>query len=478
MDGNLVKFSRNALVEDVVVATFIIHFADATDSSTCHLFALRATRATSRVARRTRAPGTMPELPEVESARALCEAHCLGATVTSVAFLEDGTFDEKIFAGTTATAFRKALLGKTLVGARRLGKHMWWELGVKQGKRGKDAPPSETDASPLFHFGMTGAMSVRGEGAMKYKSFEVDTTSWPPRFAKLVVEFDSGVALAYTDPRRFGKVRLVRGDVRTSPPISQLGFDPLLAMPDPDAFAAAYAKRAAPIKAALLDQKIAAGVGNWIADEVLYQARVHPETPAKQLSRAQLDRIRDEMGAVVRKSVEANADADAFPNSWLFHRRWGKVAGSVNGSRIEFITVGGRTTAFVPAVQKKGAGVKLEADAETKRAKRGAAAPTAPPPKKAKKAPPAKAEKKAAARLEAIQATAEKPSTAKRPRAVRGGRESVVGRLRKTPLPAAPPPKKAKKAKKAPPVKAEKKAAAAARPARKAASKKAAPERK
>ena len=65
----------------------------------------------------------------MESARVLCEAHCLGATVTSVAFLEDGTFDEKIFAGTTATDFREALVGKTLVSARRLEKHMWWELG-------------------------------------------------------------------------------------------------------------------------------------------------------------------------------------------------------------------------------------------------------------------------------------------------------------------------------------------------------------
>ena len=79
----------------------------------------------------------MPELPEVERARRLLEEHCLGATVTSVAFLEDGTFDEKIFEGTTAAAFRSALVGKTLVSARRLGKHMWWELGVKQGKHGK-----------------------------------------------------------------------------------------------------------------------------------------------------------------------------------------------------------------------------------------------------------------------------------------------------------------------------------------------------
>ena len=416
MDGNVVKVARS----DAEIAPrcyFVFRIRKRrVDVSTCHLFALRVTRATSRVARRARAPGTMPELPEVESARALCEAHCLGATVTSVAFLEDGTFDEKIFEGTTAAAFRSALMGKTLVSARRLGKHMWWELGVKQGKHGKKAKPSFTDASPVFHFGMTGAMSVRGEGAMKYKSFEVDTTSWPPRFAKLVVEFDSGVALAYTDPRRFGKVRLVRGDVRTSPPISQLGFDPLLAMPNADAFVAAYAKRAAPIKAALLDQKIAAGVGNWIADEVLYQARVHPETPAKQLSRAQLERIRTEMGNVVRRSVEANADADAFPEDWLFHRRWGKVAGSVNGSRIEFITVGGRTTAFVPALQKKGkAGDEAsEAEAKPAKKKRGAAAPAAPPPKKAKKAPPVKARNKAAAAAKPARKAAAKKAAPKK----------------------------------------------------------------
>ena len=196
----------------------------------------------------------MPELPEVESARALCEEHCLGATVVGVAFLEDGSFDEKIFAGTTAKAFKAALMGRTLGVARRLGKHMWWEMHGGGAK-------TPVSLSPLFHFGMTGAMSVKGEGASKYKSFVVDTSSWPPRFAKLVVTFDNGVSLAYTDPRRFGRVRLVAGDVEASPPISDLGFDPLLAMPPDAEFAAMYAARAAPIKAALLDQKIAAGVG-------------------------------------------------------------------------------------------------------------------------------------------------------------------------------------------------------------------------
>ena len=224
----------------------------------------------------------MPELPEVESARCLVEAHCIGAKVTKVEFNEDGSFDEKIFKDVERKAFVSALLNKTLKAAHRRGKHMWWDMSG-----GAD--------SPLFHFGMTGAFSIRGKGAMKYKAFVVDTSNWPPRFAKLVVTFDNGIALAYTDPRRFGRIRLVHGDVTASPPISELGFDPLLAMPDETTFASHFAKRGGPIKSVLLDQTIAAGVGNWIADEVLYHSRLHPEQPAKSLTPAQLRDLRDAM---------------------------------------------------------------------------------------------------------------------------------------------------------------------------------------
>ena len=289
----------------------------------------------------------MPELPEVESARCLVEAHCIGAKVLKVEFNEDGTFDEKIFTGTTEKDFRRALVGKTLVASKRRGKHAWWELSGSKVR--------SDDASPLFHFGMTGAMSIKGKGAMKYKAFVVDETSWPPRFAKLVVTFSNGISLAYTDPRRFGRIRLVRGgDVESSPPISDLGFDPLLEMPDEASFAAHFVKRAAPIKSVLLDQKIAAGVGNWIADEVLYQAAIHPEQPSNSLSHERLCRMRDAMAMVIGLACEAGADAERFPQDWLFHNRWGKVGGSkVGGKAISFITVGGRTTAFVPGVQKK-----------------------------------------------------------------------------------------------------------------------------
>ena len=81
---------------------------------------------------------------------------------------------------------------------------------------------------------------------------------------------------------------------------------------------------------------------------------MHPETRAKDLSRAQLSEIRRAMGFVVETACRAGADAELFPSDWLFHHRWGKVAGKVGGKPISFITVGGRTTAFVAAVQKKG----------------------------------------------------------------------------------------------------------------------------
>ena len=90
----------------------------------------------------------MPELPEVESARVLCEKHIVGATIVSVEFNEDGTYDEKIFKEIDESQFTSALKGRTVKAARRLGKHLWWDLGTR--------------STPLFHFGMTGAMTIKG----------------------------------------------------------------------------------------------------------------------------------------------------------------------------------------------------------------------------------------------------------------------------------------------------------------------------
>jgi formamidopyrimidine-DNA glycosylase len=156
-----------------------------------------------------------------------------------------------------------------------------------------------------------------------------------------------------TDARRLGRIRL-RHDPRSEPPISLLGFDALLDLPSPARFLQLLSERGAPIKALLLDQSFAAGVGNWIADEVLYQARIAPRRRARSLSAEEGRRLRGALRRVIAVAVGAGSESDRFPRSWLFHHRWGRRAGATTarGERIHHDTIGGRTTAWVPTVQR------------------------------------------------------------------------------------------------------------------------------
>ena len=105
----------------------------------------------------------------------------------------------------------------------------------------------------------------------------------------------------------------------------------------------------------LLDQSFSAGVGNWIADEVLYQARIDPRRRAHLLTAAEVGRLRARLRSVVTTAVRVGADSDRFPPKWLFHTRWSKRLRSpmtARGERIRYLTVGGRTTAWVAEVQR------------------------------------------------------------------------------------------------------------------------------
>jgi formamidopyrimidine-DNA glycosylase len=179
----------------------------------------------------------------------------------------------------------------------------------------------------------------------------VDT--WPPRFTKLELQLDDGGLIAWTNARRLGRVRLV-DDPEAEPPVSALGFDPLLDPPALPEFRRLLARRRAPLKAVLLDQSFAAGVGNWVADEVLYQARLDPRRLACDLGPAETKRLLGALRRVVQRAVDVDADSDRFPRDWLFHRRWGKDprARAAGGHPIAFIEIAGRTTAWVPAVQR------------------------------------------------------------------------------------------------------------------------------
>jgi len=107
------------------------------------------------------------------------------------------------------------------------------------------------------------------------------------------------------------------------------------------------------LKAVLLDQSFSAGVGNWVADEVLYHARLSPLRTANQLTDEEIRRLRSALRLVVQRAVAVDADAAQFPNTWLFHQRWDRRNGtSVRGESLARQRVGGRTTVWAPDRQR------------------------------------------------------------------------------------------------------------------------------
>ena len=265
----------------------------------------------------------MPELPEVEAARKAALRHLKGRRIVGAHCPPDSIG----LSGVAPGRIEKALRGATIEDAGRFGKHLWFEL---------DSKPW-----PVFHFGMTGGFHFFGPA------------DEAPRFLRLELVLDNGRRFAFADARRFGRLRLAH-DPRNEPPLLGLGHDPFFGLPEARELVVEIGSRKAPIKAVLLDQSTFAGVGNWIADEVLYQAAIRPQRSASDLSAAEITRLRTTLLRVIRRAVAVNADSDRFPAGWLFHRRWGRVKNSktLEGAAIEHDTVGGRTTAWVPSRQR------------------------------------------------------------------------------------------------------------------------------
>ncbi|EOY25907.1 MUTM-1 isoform 1 [Theobroma cacao] len=284
----------------------------------------------------------MPELPEVEAARRAIEENCLGKKIKKAIIANDS----KVIEGVSASDFESSLLGKTIVSAHRKGKNLWLRL---------DSPPF-----PSFQFGMTGAIYIKGVAVTQYKRSAVkDNDEWPSKYSKFFVELEDGLELSFTDKRRFARVRLLK-DPTSVPPISELGPDALFQPMTVDEFTESLNKKKIAIKALLLDQSFISGIGNWIADEVLYQARIHPLQISSSLSKENCATLLQCINEVIRyavevieKAVEVGADSSQFPSNWIFHSREKKPGKAfVDGKKIDFINAGGRTSAYVPELQK------------------------------------------------------------------------------------------------------------------------------
>ncbi|KAL5614448.1 hypothetical protein BROUX41_004553 [Berkeleyomyces rouxiae] len=282
----------------------------------------------------------MPEIAEVARVVHFLRKHLVSKTIRNVTAVED-----PIVLKSDVTA---ELTGRKILSVERHGKYFWLAL--------------DSNKCAVMHLGMTGWVHIEGEKTAPegwYKKMGTGT-EWPPRFWKFHLETEGTmpVKLAYTNSRRIGQIIVVDGDresVRREPPLARLGLDPVADQVSLEWLQAQLSKRRCPVKAFLLDQTVMCGIGNWVADEVLYHARIHPEELCCDMADDISTRLYDSIIAVCALAVNKLGDESQFPEDWLFKHRWnrGKKGPGVlpNGEALALVTVGGRTSCFAPGRQ-------------------------------------------------------------------------------------------------------------------------------
>ncbi|KEF56485.1 formamidopyrimidine-DNA glycosylase [Exophiala aquamarina CBS 119918] len=295
----------------------------------------------------------MPEIAEVARTVHFVRKLLVGKTIAKVAATDDANVYGKV--GTSAAEFQKHMTGKKVVDAGQQGKYFWIIMS---------SPPH-----PVMHFGMSGWLKFNSEHTYYYQPKKGGKEEdWPPKFMKFHLETkaengEEAIEAAFVDMRRFARIRLVdcpASEIRKVSPLKENGPDPVV---DKDVVTFEWLRekcraKKLPIKAMLLDQANISGIGNWVGDEVMYNAKMHPEQYANTLSDEQIKQLHTSIHYICSTAVDLLGDSDQFPEDWLFKHRWGKgKKGTSNtmpsGEKILFLTVGGRTSAVVPSVQRK-----------------------------------------------------------------------------------------------------------------------------
>ena len=260
----------------------------------------------------------MPEILEVEQYRRLA-ATTLGRSVRDV----DAPDAWYLKRGLDASTLRAALVGRAFVADRRVGKLLLLDVG----------------GGPTvgLRFGMTGALFVDGQPAIARLEYSADLAD--PVWDRFAVRFDGGGSLVVRDPRRLGGVEL-------EPDESRLGFDAM-------SLTLGQLRRAltgsrAPLKARLLDQSRVAGVGNLLADEMLWRAGIDPVRPAGSLDPAEQRRLHRHVRATLR---ELQARGGSHTGDLQSMRARDGFCPR-DGTPLERRTVGGRTTYSCPGHQR------------------------------------------------------------------------------------------------------------------------------
>jgi formamidopyrimidine-DNA glycosylase len=282
----------------------------------------------------------MPELPEVETiARGLNQR--IAGDVVETVWLGEKPEPLKSPAKEIAAVLERA----RIAGVRRVGKHIVFDLE----RPSRNEPKSSAKRGQwIVHLGMTGRLLIASpETAME-------------KHTHAVLKLASGRELRFVDPRRFGRLAVVRMESTTAAGFAAPGDEPLDSQSDH--FFALFRRRKTPIKSALLDQKLLSGVGNIYADESLFRAAIRPRRRAASLTRAELYKLHSTVQEVLHEAIELGGSSvsdyvDAEGREGFFqlqHRVYGREGEPCLecGTPIKRVIIAGRSSHYCPRCQK------------------------------------------------------------------------------------------------------------------------------
>ncbi len=271
----------------------------------------------------------MPELPEVETTRRGIAPHARGRRIRALELYE------RRLRWPVPSRLPAELAGQRIRSVARRAKYLLLKL-----ERG----------TLLLHLGMSGNLRVVAAG----------TPRRPHDHFDLVL--DSGRALRFNDPRRFGSLVYVRGDPLAHPLLAHLAPEPLGRQFDADYLWRITRRRRVAVKQLLMNSRLVVGVGNIYANEALFRARIRPRRQARSLSRAEAARlvraVRAVLGEAIRAGgttlrdyLKADGEPGYFRQRLYVYERAGEACRRCR-TPVRAITQGQRSTYYCPQCQK------------------------------------------------------------------------------------------------------------------------------
>ena len=277
----------------------------------------------------------LPELPEVETVMRGLMPVMVGQTITHAIVRREGL--RRPF----PDHFGKRLTGVRVEGMQRRAKYILMSL--------------DSGETLLVHLGMSGRVLIDESGALL-----------PGKHDHVVLEMANGVDIIFNDPRRFGALDLIETvTLSRHKLLATLGPEPLGNRFNADYFSAKLSGRKSPIKSAMLDQRIVAGLGNIYVCEALWRAGIAPQSRSGALTPAQLAGLAAHIRDVLTEAIEAggsslkdyrqaNGELGYFQHSFAVYGREGELcAKPCCGGSIHRVTQSGRSSFYCAACQQR-----------------------------------------------------------------------------------------------------------------------------